>query len=417
MNVQDTKFEPKLLDWINRVQRIALVIGVVGLAASILGAIIEPSQFFRSWLFGFLPWIGLSVGSLLIYMLHHLVGGAWGFLIRRLCSAAARVLPLMLLLFIPILFGLHDLYPWTRAATMHEPAIATKAGYLNEPFFLVRQAIYFLIWIFWAFNLFRLVRKLELTNHLPLIRKMQNFSAGGIVLVSFAITFAAFDWVMSLEPTWASTIFGFIFMVGDALLCFTFVTMLLLKLAPFSPMKNVVRPQIFQDLGNLIFAFTMLWAYLGFMQYLIIWAGNLSEEVIWYVHRTQGGWEWIAFGLIFLHFFVPFFILLNRRAKRNREILFWTAGAVFVLQVIDLYWYVMPTFEQGRLRVHWLDFATVLGIGGAWIFYYMMQLKRRPLLILSDPRLEEAIARIDEREPQYSTGPDFSPYGEEGAKA
>jgi hypothetical protein len=400
---------------IDRSQQIALVVGAVGLLICAVGAFVDTEQFFRSYLFGFVLWIGLAIGAFGLYMLHHLVGGAWGFLIRRLLSAAMRTFPLLLVLFIPLVFGLETLYPWARPDAAANHILHLKAAYLNVPFFLGRAALYFAIWIGWGFRVFRLVKRQEDTGELALIRKMQNISAVGILLLVLTVTFASIDWLMSLEPEWFSTMFGVIQIIGFALSALSLATIMLVKLSESEPMSQFVRPQIFHDLGNLLFGFTLFWAYCSFSQFLIIWSGNIAEETPWYIHRTQGGWEFVAYFLLLFAFAVPFLLLLSRRNKRDLGFLKKMAIWILVVRLVELFWFTAPTFYPDGIHLHWLDIAAPVGIGGIWYWFYIYQLKQRPLLFLTDPRMREAIHRIDEKEPHHTAMPGVGQYEQKGA--
>jgi hypothetical protein len=395
------KHSEPLLARLDRFQQRALIIGAVGLVACVAGIFIDPSQLFRSWLFGFIVWIALPVGSFGIYMLHNLVGGAWGFLIRRLLSAAIRTLPVMFVLFVPVIIGMltGDLYEWARPEAAHDHVLHAKAAYLNQPFWIVRSVIYFAIWIGWSAMVFRHVRRLEESGEIREIRKIQNVSAGGLVLLMLTMTFAAVDWAMSLEPHWFSTIFGVQMIVAFALATICAATLFLTFLAGYRPISDVMRPKIFHDLGTLMFAFNMLWAYITFSQLLIIYGGNLAEETPWYLHRLHGGWEWVAYSLIALHFATPFVILLSRRNKRSTKLLFNVALWLLVMRAVDTYWIIAPSFHEAQFHLHWLDFAALIGIGGVFIWYFLYQVKQRPLLLTNDPRMQAALAHVEEAEP------------------
>ena len=399
---------------IDRSQKIGLIVGAVGLLICALGAVVDTEQFFRSYLFAFVLWVGLAIGAFGLYMLHHMVGGAWGFLIRRLLSAAIRTFPLLALLFIPIVLGMETLYPWTREGADANHFIHHKALYLNVPFFLGRALLYFAIWMGFGFIVFRLVKRQEETGELALIRKMQNISAVGILMLVLTVTFSSIDWVMSIEPEWFSTMFGVIQIIGYALTALSFATLMLITLAESRPLKDFVRPQIFHDLGNLMFGFTLFWAYVSFSQFLIIWSGNIAEETPWYIHRTHGGWQFVAYFLLLFAFAVPFLLLLSRRNKRDTGFLKKMAMWVLFVRAVELFWFTAPTFHPEGFHIHWLDIAAPLGIGGVWYWFYIRNLKQRPLLFLTDPRMREAIHRIDEKEPHHTPMPGVGQYEQTG---
>lgn len=395
------KHSEPLLARLGRFQQRALIIGAVGLLACVAGIVLDPSQLYRSWLFGYIVWIALPVGAFGIYMLHNLVGGAWGFLIRRLLTAAIRTLPVMFVLFIPVIIGMltGDLYEWARPEAASDHVLHAKQPYLNDVFWIVRTVAYFAIWIGWSAIVFRYVRKLEESGEISQIRKIQNISAGGLVLMILTMTFAAVDWVMSLEPHWFSTIFGVQMIVAFVLATTCAATLFLTFLADYRPISDVIRPKILHDLGTLMFAFNMLWAYISFSQLLIIYGGNLAEETPWYVHRLGGGWEWVAYSLIALHFATPFLILLSRRNKRSTHVLRSVAIGLLIMRAVDTLWIIAPTFSPSQIFVHWLDLAALVGIGGVFVWYFLYQVKQRPLLLTNDPRMQAALAHVEEKEP------------------
>jgi hypothetical protein len=376
----------------DHIQQRALVVGVVGLALCLLGSLLNSEQFFRSYLLAYLFWISIALGCFALVMLHHLVGGAWGFIIQRLLESGTRTLPLMAVLFVPFLFGLHDLYIWARPEEIaHDEILQHKSLYLNIPFFLLRTALYFAAWLGVAYWLNKWSREQDRTAEPSLTRRLQLVSGPGLVLYVLTVTFASIDWVMSLEPHWFSTIYGILFVVGQALTTLAFAITVVALLADHEPLSQVLTPAHFHDLGNLLLAFVMLWAYMAFSQYLIIWSGNLAEEIPWYLHRRAGGWQWLGLFLILFHFVVPFLLLLSRGTKRRLRMLSTVAAAIILMRLVDLFWLVAPAFHQAGLRIHWMDVVAPIGVGGLWLAVFVWQLKGRPLLPLHDPRLPEVL--------------------------
>jgi hypothetical protein len=318
-------------------------------------------------------------------------GAGWGFTIQRPLEAGARTLPLMAVLFLPIVAGMHSLYEWT-----HENVVAAdkllqqKAAYLNQPFFFIRTAIYFAVWLVTAYLMIRWAQQLDNSGDARLSQRLRNASAPGLLLFGLTASFAAVDWIMSLEPHWFSTIFGLIVIAGQVLSTFAFSILVVRTLAAHEPYAGQVGAQQFHDLGNLTFAFTMLWAYLNFSQLLIIWSGNLPETIPWYVNRSSGGWLTMAQALAVLHFALPFFLLLSRKTKKDIRLLSRVAVLLLVMRLVDLYWVVGPVFHPKEFALHWLDIAAPVGIGGIWVWMYMRQLKARPVLPERDPRMEGA---------------------------
>jgi hypothetical protein len=378
----------------NRLQRAALMVGVIALGVCLIGAFFSSAQFFRSYLFAYVFWIGIALGCLGVMMIHNLSGGAWGLVIRRFLEAGMRTLPLMLLLFLPLLFGLQSLYAWARPeALTQDPLLHHKSEYLNVAFFLVRSLLYFALWIGAALLLTKWSRKHDETADPRLFQRLRTLSGPGLIVYGLTITFASIDWLMSLEPHWYSTIYGVHFMGGHALSAFAFAILLAALLAAHEPLASVVQPSHFRDLGNLLLAFVMLWAYFSFSQWLIIWSGNLREEVTWYVHRTQGGWEWIALSLIIFHFAVPFVLLLSRGIKARIRALSVIAGAILFMRFVDIFWYTAPAFYPSAFQLHWMDVVAPLGLGGIWLATFIAQLRAVPLLPLQHPDVKEVLER------------------------
>ena len=380
----------KLEGW-ERFQRASLIIGVGALALCLLGALFNPQQFFQSYLFAYVFWLGIALGCLGIVMLHNLSGGGWGVVIRRLLECGMKTLPLMAFLFIPLLFGLPYLYEWARPNALTEPLLQHKAAYLNVPFFLIRAALYFALWIGPAWLMSRWSDQHDDTGDQRLITRLRMLSGPGLVIYALTITFASIDWIMSLEPRWYSTIYGVHFLGGHALSAFAFAILLAGILAQREPLSGVVTTPHLLDLGNLLLAFVMLWAYFSFSQWLIIWSGNLPEEILWYTRRNSGGWEWVARVLIVFNFFVPFLLLLSRGTKRRAAFLAAVAGGIIVMRLLDVFWYTVPAFHPGAFTVHWMDILAPAGIGGIWLAAFLRELRRVPLLPLHAPFEREVV--------------------------
>lgn len=372
---------------IGRWQRTSLLIGVAGVLLVITGFLLDREQALRSYLFAYLYWIGMGLGSMGILLMHHTVGGKWGMVIRRMCEAGARTLPYMALLLIPVLLSIPTLYPWARPEALHDANIQAKAGYLNVPFFLARVVFYVLVWTFYAWRLSTWSAEQDSSGDERLMAKMRAVSAPGLVVFVWVTSFAFIDWVMSLEPHWFSTIYGLMFLVGQVLESFAFVIALLIVLSQSSPLKEYVTKQHLHDLGNMMFAFMVLWAYLSFSQFLIIWAGNLPDENPWYLRRLRGGWGWVALTLVIFHFATPFVLLLMRSTKRHAGRLMKVCLLMIVIRLLDVYWVVKPAFYNQQLKVYWMDFVTPVAIGGLWLALFFWQLKSRPLVPIRDPRL------------------------------
>jgi hypothetical protein len=325
-------------------------------------------------------------------MIHHLSGGLWGLVIRRLLEAGTRTLLVVALLFIPVALGMGRLYPWVHPG--EDKLLQYKAVYLNVPFFLGRAAFYFAAWLTLAHFLNKWSRQLDEGEDPKVSRRLQGLSGGGLIVLGLTITFSSVDWAMSLAPHWFSTIYGMLFMVGQVLSAMALVIVLLAYLGGEKPLSEAVRPGHVHDLGKLLLAFVMLWAYVNLSQFLITWSGNLAEEASFYIHRLQGGWQWVALALVVFHFALPFLLLLSRDLKRDARLLGLLAAGVFLVRLLDLYWLVAPDLTgHGHeavglgVAVHWLDVAAPLGVGGIWLFFFAQALRDRPLLPVGDPEI------------------------------
>ncbi len=374
------------------VQWRALAIGVAGLVLCALVALFSPSSVLRSYLVAYNFWLGISLGCLAIVMLYHLTGGLWGFILRRLIESGSRTLPLLAVLFLPIIFGLAYLYTWTDPDIVAgDKLLQHKSRYLNIPAFIIRAVVYFAVWIVIAYLLNRWSREQDRTADPNLSRRMRTLSAPGLVLYGLAVTFASVDWLMSLQPLWFSTIFPVVFAIGQVLAGLAFVIAVLALLMSQPPLSEKVSAANLQDIGNLLLAFVMFWAYVAFAQFLLIWCGNLPEEIQWYLPRFQGGWQWFAFALVICQFGLPFLLLLSRDIKRNPRSLASVAIFVLLMRFVDLFWQIVPAFGPVDLLSHWLDMITavvaVLGVGGIWVAVFCWQLKQMPLLPLHDPEI------------------------------
>jgi hypothetical protein len=376
-------------------RRKALIAGGAGIVVSALGLVQNPTIFFRSYLLAFIFWIAFPLGALAVLMLHSLTGGGWGFLIRRVLEACTRTMWLLALLYVPLLFGMSRLYVWAQPGGAANPDVAPKAFYLNVPFFLVRSIIYFAVWLGLSALMNRWSLEQDRTGDQKYTAKLAGLAGPGIILYGFTISFAAVDWIMSLEPSWFSTIYGMVIIVAQVLVSLAFVVLVARKLADDSPISTIVTPVRFNDLGNLLLTFVMLWAYLSFSQFLIIWSGNLPDEISWYMSRGRGSWAALAIVLILFHFAIPFCLLLSRNVKRHRALSF-VAGLLIFLTLLDFYWLIVPAFYPAAPRVHWTDITLLIGFGGLWLWLFFGELAKRALVPAHDPGYIEALEHAEE---------------------
>jgi hypothetical protein len=394
MNREIAEQSAELRPYFDRLQKRAFIVGGLGLVVLAVSALVDPHQFFRSYLLGFLFCMGLPLGSLAILMLHHLAGGTWGYAIRRLLEAAARTAPLVLLFFVPVLLGMHELYEWTHAeAVAGDPVLQQKSGYLNLPFFLARAACYFAIWLTLSYLLNKWSLQQDQTTDTAPTRRMQVLSGPGIILFMLTMTLASVDWVMSLEPHWFSTIYGLIFIIGQGLLTWTFMTIVAVGLHEKKPLAAVLTNQRLRDLGTLTLAFVLLWTYTSFSQLLIIWSANLPEEITWYMTRLRGGWRVLGVLLMLFHFGVPFLLLISSQIKARVRALTAIASGLILMRLVDLYWITAPAMHHSGLEPHILDLVAPLALGGIFVGAFFWQLKNRSLLALNDPRFPDLLGK------------------------
>ncbi len=382
---------------IGRLQQRGLMVGVGGVVVGGLGVALQPDQFMPSWLIGFLFCTGLSLGCLALLMLQHMTGGQWGLVTRRIFEAGTRLLPLCALLFLPILIFAPTLFLWARPeAVRADEILQDKAPYLNVTFFAIRAAVYFGIWLFCSMLLNKWSAaqdRGEMAVTEADTRRFRVVSAPGLIAYVILMSLAAVDWIMSLEPHWYSTIFGFIIVVGQALSALAFSVAVLTILAPREPMNAVLRARHFHDLGKLMLALVMLWAYFAFSQFLIIWAGNLPEEIPYYMTRLEGGWKYLSLALAFGHFILPFCLLLSADLKKRPNVLARVAWFIVAMRLYDTIWLVARPFQhEGALPISLANVGIPLALAGAWVFLFAGQLRKLPLLPIHDPYFKQMLA-------------------------
>jgi hypothetical protein len=378
------------------IQRRSLVIGAVFSVVAVVGAFLRSDEFFHAYLLGYMAWLGVTLGSMAILMLRHVTGGAWGMVIRRVMGAAMRTLPLMAVLFVPILFAIKRLYIWARPLEsisdkhLREHLQSMSRSYLSADGFVLRAVIYFAIWGLLAFFLTRWSAQQDKPPLRDNSSRFRALAGPGMILYSFTITFAAIDWVMSLDPSWISTIFGLVILAGQLLSAMCFAVVVERILYRYRPMSELLRPEHVHDHGKLMLTFIMVWAYFSFSQWLIIWSGNLPEEISWYIRRLNGGWGYIGLFLAIFHFAVPFVFLLSRPLKRDVTRLVWLAVWLMLMRYLDLFWVIEPNFST-TLRVTWADVVVPVAMGGLWLAYFFRNLNSMPLLPAYDAHAAQVL--------------------------
>jgi hypothetical protein len=384
---------------IKTIQSRSLIIGGVASLIALYVALTNPTVFFRGYLLNYMLWLGISLGSMAIVMVRHMTGGGWGTVIRRILGASMRTMPLLIVLFIPMLFAVRSLYPWALPIdSIGDPAIREHLekhsfvlrDYLNYRGFVIRAVIYFAVWFLLQYLLSKFSFEHDRPPFADRSARFKMVSAPGIILYTITISFAAIDWVMSINPSWISTIYGLIFVAGELISALAFAIVIERILFNYRPMSELLQPSFVHDHGKFLLTFIMVWAYFSFSQWLIIWAGNLPEEITWYIRRLQGGWQYVGAFLIVFHFFVPFFMLLSRPFKRDIKRLVWLASWMLIVRYIDLFWHIEASFSE-RFTVTLADIAIPFAMGGIWIAYFCHNLSARPLVPAYDATAQDVL--------------------------
>jgi len=379
----------------SRWQRLPAIAGALGLAAvgtsfALRGG--DPARFYHSWLVAFLFFLSITLGAIFFVMVHFAAKAAWGVVVRRLAENLAATVPLFLLLFVPILLGLRELYPWAVPEHVaHDAVLRGKAAWLDPTFFSLRAVLYLGTWSLLAWWYLTLSLRQDRTGQAALTRRMIALSGPGLIVLALTVTFAAFDWIMSLDPHWYSTIFGVYFFSGSVVGAFATLILVAAALTRSGILQQVITVEHFHELGKLLYAFTVFWAYIGFSQFFLIWYANLPEETTWYLRRTEGGWLTLTAGLAAGHFVLPFFFLMSQHTKRRRGLLAFGAAWMLVMHLLDVYWLVMPSYLEGGPDLHPLDLITLVGVGGPVLAVFGLLLRRHALVPSWDPRLVESL--------------------------
>src|SRR5258706_3036453 len=337
---------------VRKISQRSLVIGGIFAVIAVVLAFIRPQESYRAYLLGFMCWLGVALGSMAILMIRHLTGGGWGTVIRRILGAAMRTLPLLALLFIPVILGIRHLYIWAQPLTniedkhLREHLQQITQTYLTVNGFIIRAIFYFAVWNVLSFLLSKWSKETDRPGAPDNSGRFKAVSGPGLILYGFTISFAAIDWVMSLDPSWISTIFGLVILIGEVLSAMAFAVVVERILFNYKPMSEMLTPDFVHDHGKWMLTFTMVWAYFNFSQWLIIWAGNLPAEITFYLRRLDGGWIAIGLILIFLGFVVPFATLLSRSFKRDIARLAWLAAWLLLIRYLDLFWIIEPNCSK-----------------------------------------------------------------------
>ena len=379
----------------------SLIVGIIFGIGGIVLAVTRPDEFYRGYLLGLMSWLGVALGSMAILMIRHLTGGGWGMVIRRVLGAAMRTLPLLAILFVPMIIAVlqHRIYPWLMPLDAIQNAHIRehlekhgfiKDAYLNASGYIIRAVIYFAIWNVLSFLLSMWSKQTDGPAAPDNTQKFKAVAGPGLILYAFTITFAVIDWVMSLDPSWISTIFGLIILIGEVLSAMCFAIVVERILVNYKPMSEMLKPDFVHDHGKWMMTFIMVWAYFSFSQWLIIWAGNLPNEITFYLQRINNGWGWAAIALVLFHFAIPFAILLSRPFKRDIRKLVWLAVWMMIMRFVDLFWIIEPNFSK-TLHITVADIVVPIAIGGFWLAYFFRNLAALPLLPANDPSAGEVL--------------------------
>jgi hypothetical protein len=377
----------------NRLPAIGGALALVGIAGCAILAPGNPKQFFFSWLVSFLFFLSLAVGGLFFVLIQYAAQGGWGVVLRRIGETVFATIPLMAVLFLPVLLGLRDLYSWSvPGAAEHDALLRWKAPYLNVPFFLIRAAVYFSVWSLIAVFYYRVSRDQDGTGDPAPSALLRRLAGPAIIVLAITQSLASVDWIMSLTPHWYSTIFGVYFFSGAFVGFIALLSVVAPAMRRAGLLDTVISPEHLHDVGKLLFGFTAFWAYIAFSQFLLIWYANLPEETIWYKARLEGSWTTVSLLLMAGHFAAPFFYLMERPVKRSGWSL--AVGGVWILAMhfIDLYWQVMPTLHPEGVRASVLDAAAFVAIGGCFVAAVSWLMRRHALVPLRDPRIAESLA-------------------------
>lgn len=387
---------------LNRWRTLALGVGGIALIAWAVGLFFNTEQALLSWLLGFIFWTGIAIGCLGVLMLQYLTGGAWGVVIRRVLEAGTRTLPVLVVLFIPLAIGVYtrSFFEWTHLTT-EDHVMAQRGVFMTPWFWVVRSAIYFVLWgvMIQLLNKWSAQQDKTLTveESRLVLEKASRFSGPTMVVYCLVVTFAAVDWMLELDSHWFSTIWGLLFVAGWALSCFCFVVAVMAYLSDKAPMDRVLGKRHFHDLGKLVLALVMVWAYFNFAQFLVIWAANIPEETGWLLTRMKGGWGYIGVGLILFHFAFPFLVLLQQDFKRRAKWIAMIAIFILIMRLVDMFYLIGPSnrvsgaMEQGAFFVSWMDIVAPIAVGGIWLWWFFGELLKRPMVPLKDPYFEGAI--------------------------
>lgn len=389
--------KPKITDTLDfpsdlNVTKSLIGIGITGLLASAIGYFLDHNQFFFSYLLSFTFYASFALGSLFFVMLQHLTRAQWSVVIRRIPETFSSNILVWGLFLIPVLLGMHSLYHWTHAdALAHDPVLEWKSAYLNTTFFILRQVIYFALWGFLGYRLYNNSIKMDETGDWGLQTLLRRTSGPGMFFFAITLAFASFDWLMSLDPHWYSTIFGVYFFAMSFQALFALLILLVLYLWKKGILTNTIQEGHIYDLSVQMFGFTVFYAYIAFSQFLLIYYANIPEETVWFLERLSGGYEYLAYFFLFGRFVIPFILLLPKKAKTNYKLVSAMSVLIIVSHLVELYWIVMPILDQHGFHFNWMSITTLLGLGGIFMGLFFNKFKQHKMVPVNDPKLSESL--------------------------
>ncbi len=368
--------------------------GIAGLIASLVGYFLNSEQFYFSYLTSFTFFTSIALASMILIMVHHITKSSWGTVIRRIPESFISNLWIWSVFMIPVLLGMSSLYSWTNTEYIaDDPIMLGKVPYLNIPFFVIRQFIYFAIWGYLGYRLHKVSVEMDRTNDWGLTHVLRKLSAPGILIFSLTVAFASFDWLMSLDAHWFSTMFGVYFFAMSFQALFPVLILIIFWMHRNGILENTIGKAHIYDLGAWFFGFSVFYAYIAFSQFLLIYYANIPEATLWFYHRLEGSWAFVTYMLLFGRFIIPFILLLNRDTKHNHKLLVFTSVLVIVMHIIELHWIVMPVFSHGGVSLSWLDFATLIGLGGIFMGLFFQSFKKHNIVPVNDPLLGESLGK------------------------
>ena len=369
-----------------------LMVALLSWAALAAGYFTDPNRFFESYLVGFCFAAFTLLGCMFFVFVQYLTGSAWSVTLRRFMENMMVSIPVGLLLFIPIAVGATHLYSWTNThLATTDAVIHGKAAYLNEKSFIIRTAVFFALWTIWAYGVWHQSSKQDKTKSILQTHAASRWSAPGLLVVMYAGSFASFDWVMSLNPHWYSTIFGLYCIAGGAGAFWAITTLIAQGFQAAGELKHSITKEHYHDLGKWMFALAVFWAYMAVSQYLLIWYANIPEETIFYRVRLHGGWTGLSVFLPVARFVIPFFLLISRAAKRNMAVLRLAALWIICVEFLDMYWLIMPNFYPEGPSLHWLDLAGLAGVVSVFGLVFWSRFHKHPMVVVGDLRFEQGL--------------------------